>query len=685
MGAVIAEVARAYSVLNVKALEDTTGRRFSGMATTPKPDRADDIIEPLGVEFKNPLPLLLFHSSQMPVGSVRFGKPTAEGIPFDASIPEVSELGDVKTLTDKAAHLIKYGLIKAVSIGFRPLELAFLESGGMHFIKSEVVELSLVPIPANVEATIHTIKSFDTDGAAFGWPAGISANRPGVAGVMRTASGAVRRETKMAKTIAEQVKDWEATRAAKAARRSDLMTAANDKGETLEGPEAEEYDGLAKEIAKVDEHLVRLRALEDDNKRAALPVIPSEAIPAPGSAHMGATFAPIQVRSVLPPGIEYARLVICKMASFLEMQKGNYVSALDVARSRYPDQSRIHNILKAAVVPAMSTPADGPWAGTLVEPSVSAEFIEFLRPKTIVGRIAGLTRAPFNVRINGQTSGGTGYWVGEGKPKPLTKFDFAPMTLGYTKLANIAVVTQEAARFSTPSLEGLVRDGLAKAIIARMDIDFVDPDKAAVVGVSPASITNGVAAIPAGGTTAEDFRADMAALFAAFLADNQDPTTATLIMPSSIAMGLSMMTNALGQPEFPGMAMEGGSYMGVPVVASQYLATLGTTGGIVILVNASDILLADDGSVEVDVSREASLEMSDTPTQNGAAGTGVVGSSLVSLWQNNLIGLRAERFVNWKRRRDEAVQWLDNVAYAPVAPAGAAARAKRPPSASASV
>ena len=156
--------------------------------------------------------------------------------------------------------------------------------------------------------------------------------------------------------------------------------------------------------------------------------------------------------------------------------------------------------------------------------------------------------------------------MGEGKPKPLTKFDFAPSVLGYTKIANIAVMTQEAARFSTPSLEAMVRDGLAAAIIARMDIDFVDPDKAAVANVSPASITNGITAVPAGGTTAEDFRFDMAALFAAFLADNQDPSTATLIMPSSVAMGLSMMTNALGQPEFPGMSMDGGSYMGVPVV-----------------------------------------------------------------------------------------------------------------------
>ena len=409
--ATVPAMSRAYAALQVKAADGAdgaTGRRFSGMATTPTPDRVEDVIEPLGVSFKNPLPLLLFHSSQMPVGSVRFGKPTADGVPFDAWIPEVTEAGDVKTLTDKAAHLVKYGLIKGVSIGFRPLEdgVELLKSGGIRFLKTEVVELSLVPIPANVEATITTIKSFDTDGAAFGIPSGM-ANRPGVAGVMRAAPAA-RRDTTMAKTIAEQVKEWEATRQAKAARRSELMDTANAAGETLEGPAAEEYDGLEKTIKGIDQHLVRLAALEDDNKRAAVPVaVPDGSAPV-SAAHAGATYAPIQVRSVLPPGIEFARLVICKMASFDHLMKGEFVSALDVARQRYPGEARIQNILKAAVVPAMSTLADGPWAGTLVEPSVSAEFIEYLRPKTIVGRIPGLRRAPFNVRFNAQTSGGTG-------------------------------------------------------------------------------------------------------------------------------------------------------------------------------------------------------------------------------------------------------------------------------------
>jgi phage head maturation protease len=54
-------------------------------------------------------------------------------------------------------------LVRGVSIGFRALEHAFLDGGGIRFVKTEVLELSLVSVPANGEATIQTIKSIDAD------------------------------------------------------------------------------------------------------------------------------------------------------------------------------------------------------------------------------------------------------------------------------------------------------------------------------------------------------------------------------------------------------------------------------------------------------------------------------------------------------------------------------------------
>jgi HK97 family phage prohead protease len=155
------KINRAYSLLEIKAVKEDQ-RVIRGTATTPTPDRLNDIVEPLGVSFKNPLPLLWQHRSSEPVGTVKFSKPTKDGIDFEASLPIVEEAGRLKDRIDEAWQSVKLGLVRAVSIGFRAVEYAFMDDGGIRFSKSEVFELSLVTIPANAEATIQSIKSIDT-------------------------------------------------------------------------------------------------------------------------------------------------------------------------------------------------------------------------------------------------------------------------------------------------------------------------------------------------------------------------------------------------------------------------------------------------------------------------------------------------------------------------------------------
>jgi hypothetical protein len=50
-------------------------------------------------------------------------------------------------------------LVRAVSVGFRPLEWAFIDGGGIRYDKSEVYELSGVVVPANADALISGVKS----------------------------------------------------------------------------------------------------------------------------------------------------------------------------------------------------------------------------------------------------------------------------------------------------------------------------------------------------------------------------------------------------------------------------------------------------------------------------------------------------------------------------------------------
>lgn len=151
---------RAYSTIALKSLDDGE-RTFSGLATSPEPDRVLDIIEPLGCKYRNPVVLLRAHDHLMPIGDVHFDRPTKSGIAFRARIPAIPEPGPLKDRVDMAWGEIKHGLIKAVSVGFRPLETEVLPTGGIRFVKSEIFELSTVAVPAQALATIDEIKAID--------------------------------------------------------------------------------------------------------------------------------------------------------------------------------------------------------------------------------------------------------------------------------------------------------------------------------------------------------------------------------------------------------------------------------------------------------------------------------------------------------------------------------------------
>jgi HK97 family phage major capsid protein len=252
--------------------------------------------------------------------------------------------------------------------------------------------------------------------------------------------------------------------------------------------------------------------------------------------------------------------------------------------------------------------------------------------------------------------------VGEGKPKPVSAMAFDLLTLGWTKVAGIVPVTEELFRFSNPAIEALVRDSLLQAVALLTDHDFLDPSKAAVVGVSPASVTNAVTPITPTGTTGDNLRADLGSLISKFAAANMNLAGLVLVMTSQQAVRISLMRTALGTVEFPGLGPTGGTLEGIPVITSENIVHTGaspSTGSLIVALNAPEILLADDGAVAVDMSREASLQMDSAPDDPTTAST-----VMISLWQRNMVALRAERMINWLKRRAGAVQYINGAAYA---------------------
>lgn len=461
----------------------------------------------------------------------------------------------------------------------------------------------------------------------------------------------------MAKSFAEQVADLKATRDAKHEELKEVAQKSIDESRSMDTAESEQFDALESEIKRLDADIGRLTKLADMDKATAKPVDDSDKRDAPAAGSVKGAPALVRTTKNDEPGIGFARFALSMFAA-----KGDVNSAKAFAEHNFSNDSRLQNVMKAAV--AAGTTTSPTWAGNLVDyQNLTSEFIEFLRPRTIVGQfgaagIPGLRRVPFNVRIPGKTSAGSAQWVGEGYRKPVTAAGYEAVTMKWSKIAAISVVTEELERFSDPAVVQLTRDDLADAVIERMDIDFVDPAKAVGTGASesPASVTNGVTPIPSTGVDADSIRADIAALWATADATNLPTGTAVYITDAKTARALTLLRNPLGQREFPDVRINGsGSIDGVPLIISNYVPA-DSNGSLFILAFASEIYLADDGQVNIDISREATIFMDDA-----AATATPTAAQLVSMFQTNQLAIRAERYVRWQKRRPQAVAYLSGV------------------------
>jgi HK97 family phage major capsid protein/HK97 family phage prohead protease len=650
---------RAYSTLTIKSIDDEQ-RVIEGIASTPSTDRMGDVVEPKGAKFSLPLPLLWQHDAKQPIGHVLAAKVTDAGISITAQIAK-----NVLPQIDNAWALIKAGLVRGLSIGFSPIEEADISGTyGVRFTKWEWLELSAVTIPANADANIQTIKSFDIGAAASGTAvdATPAPHTPGVTGTSRVLR--MRPDTAMKKSFADQIVQWENTRAAKAARQSEIQQKALDEGRAKDEAEQEEFQTLDGEVKGIDRELVDLRSLEAREKAAAAEIKAED--PNQGSQSR-APITNVRVTRELPKGILFARYAMCMGAS-----RGIPVEALRLAKLHYPDDPGVYKLVEKTAVAGGST-SGSHYLDDMVPYNVMNDFIEFLRPGSIIGKFGGpnpgggpnypaLNRVGFNQRVSGMSTGYTAAWKGEGLPAlPSAAVTFNE-SLTWNCMSALAVLTKEAIRFSNPSAEARVRDDLSRAVNAKLDIDFVDPAKAASGTTSPASITNAVAATTPSGTNAAAVRTDLATLIKPFAQNNLSPSDIVLIMSAQMALQLSMMVNTLGNNDFPDISMAGGMLRGFPVIVSEHLTSVGSPSTqTIIAAKASEIYLADDGVVTVEASDQASIEMVDTSSQSAISGTG---ASLVSLWQTGAIGLMANREITWKLRRATAVQYLSPAAYA---------------------
>lgn len=336
----------------------------------------------------------------------------------------------------------------------------------------------------------------------------------------------------------------------------------------------------------------------------------------------------------LAKGIGFAQYARAKLAAALEAKKGHYIAPVDMAKQLgFGDE--VQDLVTKAT---LGTTTDAGFAASLVtENRLVGEFVDMLRAATVFDQLTGFRNVPFNSKIPSQLTGGTASWVGEGAPKPLTNPTYGEVEIKEHKLAAITVYTQELMRRSDPAVDILVRDDLIEASKTLIDNTFLDAG--AATAVRPAGVLNGVTATPNTGTTAANYEVDLLALVNSFVTANLSLDGSYFVMSETRAAQISLLRDALGNTYFQGMALRGTrTLMGIPVITSQ------TVGDKIILVKTSEILLAQDGGVDVSYSDQATL---------------VDGGTTHHLWQENKFAVRVEKFITWAKRRPIAAAFLD--------------------------
>jgi len=481
-----------------------------------------------------------------------------------------------------------------------------------------------VTIPANTEATITAIKS-----AAIGQKNSLPA-------LGKT------KEFNTVKTIHEQLAELKEMRQTKSARMNEIAEGVKAKGGAWAEEEKGEFDVLDKEVDDLDGD-IRLKTLEAKNAATAKPVEPQ-------NQSRGPVFwkQPEDKKEDFQ-GQNFVRKAIAKALGYIDM-----VSPVVVAEKRW---GRTNPRLVEIIKTDMQGGATGVshWMNDLVldDGRYTGDFIDYLKAKTVFDKLP-LRQIPARVTVKGRDGAATGYWIAEGTALKMSEFTTSSVSLDPYKVAALTVVTNELLRDSSPSAEMLVRDALGDACAQIVDTTFLGT---AAGGTGyPAGLFYGVAAVTTNGNDVDALRSDVRDLYAAFIAA-KNASGLYFVMNPAMAKAIQLLSNTLGVQAFPDINQNGGTLLGDPVVTGDNV-----NSAYVILLKPSDIWRIADTGVEVSISKEASIEMTDAPAQEVNTPATPTGKN-VSMFQTESTAFKVVRSINFQKRRSHAAQYISSASY----------------------
>jgi HK97 family phage major capsid protein/HK97 family phage prohead protease len=623
-------------------------------------DRMGDIIDPKGWVLDNfkQNPMALFnHNSGFPIGHWE-----------DVKVQGGRLIGKLKLAArgtsdriDEIISLVEQGILRAVSVGFAPIERKPLEDGGTKFVKQELLETSLVSIPAN-PAAIQLAKSLHVSDATMDEVFGKHATADfghskakDISAAQGISKNPIRKPSTM-KTISKQIEERQATLVS-------LQDQLAAKVAELDGSDEPDIvslaiDELNTQIESNQKTLEQLRRAETSLANSAPAVVAREAT-AIEAAPRRPWAAP--KKEVKP----FDHLV--RSALVTAVSRAQTRNPLDVLKERYGedvDTKAVFDIVtRAASAPALTTTTG--WAAELVQ-TAFLDMLETLMPMSVYPGLSG--RGPkFTFGRNGvvsipaRTTSTTvaGSFVAQGAPIPVRQGAFTATTLTVKKMGVITSFSREMAEHSTPAIEAVLRQAIVED--TSVAIDTILLDATATSATRPAGLRNGVTgATPTTGGGLAALVGDVKALAGSLITGSnghlRDPVW---IMNPIQVLSIQFQTNATGQFIFQDEIAQG-RFRGYPLYQSTTVPS-----GTVLLLDAADFFSATGDAPVFNASDTATLHMDDTtPLALSAAGApNTVAAPIRSLYQTDSLAIRMTWDLNWAMRRTGVVAFVSSVTW----------------------
>lgn len=380
-------------------------------------------------------------------------------------------------------------------------------------------------------------------------------------------------------------------------------------------------------------------------------------------------------------------------AQFIAFVQGKQVEQIIEERySKLPYVKATFDYLHKTAVPPARTDVAG-WAQELTR-SDTRGYLETLKDVSVAAALASVAtsldfggfnsikiprRAPFTATPTEPA------WVGETGVIPLTRFAFTATELFRYKLAAITTFSEELAERSSPQIEGVLREALRDAYAEVLDAALLG-NAAAVPGVRPAGLLNGIASLtPTAGGGEDAVRGDVQKLVAS-LVSNHLGARPVLLINNLDRLSASMMTSALSEYLFRA-DLAANNLLGLPIISSANVP-LHTA----IIVDAAYLATAFDTPL-FDVSRVATVVEANAdataPThatgaagaigtagqvpidggirvsQQAALGAAAAGYTARSLWQTYSVGIRMIAPTSWATMQPGTVAYIAPTTWTP--------------------